>query len=66
MNETVEQPTNTPTAKVAAASVAAAVSILIVFAAGELGFEITAEAASALTTVLAFVAGYFKRERATP
>lgn len=64
MTDTIEQPTNTPTTKIAAASAAGAVATLAVFIAGQFGLEITPEAAAAFATVLAFVAGYFKRERA--
>ena len=46
--------------KVVAGSLAGAVSILIVFFLGQVGVEVTAEVASAITTVLAFAAGYIK------
>jgi hypothetical protein len=47
-----------PTNKVTAATAAGALSILLVYVLGEVGVEISTEAASAITTLLAFVAGY--------
>lgn len=58
----MEQPSNAPTAKVTAASAAGAFSILVVFLLGEFDVHISPEAAAAITTLLAFVGGYFKRE----
>jgi hypothetical protein len=51
-----------PKPKVAAGGIAGALSILVVFAAGQFGLEIPPEVASALTVVVAFIAGYFKSE----
>lgn len=59
-----EQPTNTPTRKVTAAGAGGGAGILIVFVAGQFGLDMSPEVASAITTLLAFVAGYFKREAA--
>jgi hypothetical protein len=52
-----------PTRKVSAAGAAGAVTILVVFIAGQFGLEVPPEAAAALTTLLAFAAGYARRER---
>ena len=51
-----------PTNKVAAGTLAAAVSVLLVWVLG-IWVEVPAEVASALTTVLGFVAAYFVPER---
>lgn len=63
MSETVDQHGMTPTAKVTAASAAGATAVLIVYLAGLFGVELGPEAGAALATLLAFAAGYFKRER---
>lgn len=44
--------------KVAAASIAGAVTVVVVFVAEQLGLSVPAEVASALTTILSFAAGY--------
>ena len=46
--------------KVAAAGVAGAVGTLLIFLLEQVGVDLTAEAAAALVTVLAFAAGYLK------
>ena len=46
--------------KVAAGSLAGAITILIVFVADKFGLEVPAEVASAFTVVLSFAAGYLK------
>jgi hypothetical protein len=46
--------------KVGAATVAGAGSIVIVFALGSLGVSVPPEVASAISTILAFAAGYLK------
>lgn len=46
--------------KVAASSLAGAVTILLVFAADKFGLEVPAEVASAITVVLSFIAGYLR------
>lgn len=46
--------------KVQSAGLAGAVSVLVVFVATQLGLDISPEVSSALTTVLAFAAGYLK------
>jgi len=58
----MNQPTSAPTAKVAAGGAAGAATVLIVFIAGQLGLEIPAEAASALTVLIGFAAAYFRKE----
>jgi hypothetical protein len=59
----MDQPTLKPTNKVSAATAAGAASILLVFVLGELGVDLTSEAAAAVATLLAFAGGYFTRER---
>lgn len=49
-----------PTPKMAASVIAGAVTVLIVWALKEYGnTQIPGEAASAMTTVISFIAGYF-------
>lgn len=57
------EPTNVPQPKLVAAGVAGAVTILVVFAVNLIwpDVEIPAEASSAFTVVISFIAGYFKR-----
>ena len=47
--------------KVAAGGAAGAFTILLVWVLGELGVSVPAEAASAITTLVSFIAGYLKR-----
>lgn len=65
MAETVEQPTAAPTRKVTAAGLGGALTVIIVFVINSLGTEVPGEVASAITTVVTFLAGYFIKERAT-
>lgn len=65
MSDTIEQPSNAPTNKVAAATVGGAAATLLAFILGELDVHLTPEAGAALATLFAFAAGYFKRERVT-
>lgn len=58
----MNQDSPAPTNKVAAAGAAGALSVLIVFIAGQLGLEIPPEAAAAITTLLSFGAGYMRLE----
>lgn len=51
-----------PSEKMSAAGLAGAVSVLVVFVAGAAGLEVPPGVAAALTSVLAFAAGYVKRE----
>lgn len=48
-----------PVAKVTAGALAGAVTVILVWVAGLAGVEIPPEVASAITTVLSFIAGYF-------
>lgn len=48
--------------KVTAATIAAAVTTLIAFAATGLGVELPAEVQGAVTTILVFAAGYLRAE----
>lgn len=54
--------TNAPDTKVKAGGAAGAATILVVFIAGQLGLELSPEVAAAITTLITFVAAYFKRE----
>jgi hypothetical protein len=58
----MDQPSAAPSDKVTAAGAAGAASVLVVFVAGQLGLEVGPEAAAAIATLFAFVAGYVKRE----
>lgn len=46
--------------KTAAAGIAGAVTLVIVFVLGRLGVEIPADVASAITVIIAFAAAYLK------
>jgi hypothetical protein len=52
-----------PTSKVTYATAGGAAGLVIVFVARQFGLEMEPEVAAAVTTLLAFVAGYFKREK---
>lgn len=58
---TYNQPTAAPTSKVAAAGIGGSIAIVLIWLAGQFGVELTAEVASALTALIAFAAGYFKK-----
>lgn len=49
-----------PVAKVTAAALAGAVSVILIWILGLLGVDVPPEVASAFTTVLSFAAGYLK------
>lgn len=49
-----------PRPKVAAAGIAGACTVILVWLAGLAGVEVPSEVASALTALLAFAAGYLK------
>lgn len=58
-----DQPTNVPTNKVAAAGVAGAVTVIVVYLVKQfLGVDIPAEVASSFTAIVAFMSGYIVRE----
>lgn len=63
-DETVNQPTSAPTNKVLAAGAAGAFSVVLVYTLSEFGIDMPAEVASAITTLLAFGAGYMTKNRA--
>lgn len=46
--------------KTTAAGIAGAVTLVIVFVLGQLGVEVPADVAAAVTTILAFAAAYLK------
>lgn len=50
-----------PQPKVVAGGVAGAFTILLVWVLGTLGVDVPAEASSAITTLVSFVAGYLKK-----
>jgi hypothetical protein len=58
----MNQPTLQPTNKVTAAGIGGSVSVVLIYVAGLLGLEIPPEVASAVTAIVAFVAGYWVRE----
>lgn len=53
-----------PTRKVASASAGGAAAVLITFIAGQFGVDVPPEAAAAIATLLAFVGGFYTREKA--
>ena len=58
--------TATPTPKMAAAGITGAVAIVLVWLAGLFGLEVPPEVAAAVAAILAFGAGYFKRDATSP
>lgn len=52
-----------PRPKVVAGTIAGAVTVIVVWAAGRFGLEMPPEVAAATTTVLAFGAGYLQPDR---
>jgi len=64
MATSYNQPTSQPTAKVAAAGIGGSITIIIVYLVQTLfNTEIPPEVASALTALIAFLSGYFVREK---
>lgn len=63
MAKLVNQSSAAPTEKVAAAGIAGSLTVLLVWLAGQAGIEVPPEVASAVTTLVAFVAGYLKRNK---
>lgn len=63
MAEPYNQPTSSPTQKVAAAGIGGAITILVVYLV-KLFFnvDVPAEVASAFTAIVSFLSGYFVRE----
>jgi putative flippase GtrA len=57
-DDVYEQPTKVPTRKVAAGSLAAALSFLLVWVLG-IWFDVPAEAASSFTTIIGFLVAFF-------
>jgi len=60
----INQPTAVPTAKVAAAGIGGSVSIVLIWILSQLGIDMPAEVASAITAIVSFAAGYLVQERA--
>ncbi len=54
-------PGQKPVAKVAAAGVSGALAVVLIFVAGALGLDMSAEVGASFATLAAFVAGYLKR-----
>lgn len=61
----MNQQSNAPTAKVAATTVAGAVTLVLVWIAGMLGLEVPPEVSSAVTLLIAAAAGYLTPSRTT-
>ena len=61
--ETYNQPTSTPTQKVAAGGIGGALSIVLIYVVGLLGLDMPPEVASAVTAIVSFLAGYIVKER---
>lgn len=58
------QPTSSPTQKVAAAGIGGAITVVLVYAINMLfNIEVPAEVAAALTAIVSFLSGYFVREK---
>lgn len=55
---------NAPTAKMTSVGTTGAVMVLIIWAAGYFGFEVSAEVAAALTIVAGWLAGYITDDTA--
>ena len=57
-----DQPTAAPTNKVAAAGIAGAISVLVIYLASALfGIELPTGVGESIAVIVAFVAAYFKR-----
>ena len=56
---------NLPNKKVTAGSTGGAITVLIVWAAGQFGIEVPPEIAAVLTTLVSSLAGYFTPETIT-
>ena len=59
----INQASLVPTSKVASGGLAGGLTVVLVFVAGQMGLEIPAEVASAITTVIAFAASYFIKDK---
>jgi len=63
MAEPYNQPTGTPTQKVAAAGIGGALSVLVVYLIQAIfNVEIPAEVSSAITAIVSFASGYLIRD----
>ncbi len=63
MATSYNQPTSTPTQKVAAAGIAGAVTVVLVYLVQAIfNIEIPAEVSSAITAIVAFASGYLIKE----
>ncbi len=63
VREPRNQPSPLPTRKVTAGALAGAVTVIGVAVAEAFGLVVPAEVASSVTTVLAFIASYFVKDR---
>jgi len=61
----VNQPSPWPVAKVAASGLGGSAATVLVWAATEVGVDMPVPVAGAIVTLVAFVAGYFKRAAAS-
>lgn len=62
-----DQPSAVPVPKIAAAGIAGALSVVVVWAAGQFTqVDIPPEVASAMTTIVSFIAGYLTRDKKPP
>ena len=52
----------TPSRKVGSGALAGALSIVLVWVLGQLGYSLPAEVSSGLTTIVTFITSYFVRE----
>ena len=59
----INQPSVTPTTKVAAGGVAGAITVLLVWILGMFNVAVPPEVSSAFTVIISFAASYFVRER---
>lgn len=61
--KSINQPSKAPTTKVAAGSLAGALTVLLVWVLGLLHVPVPPEVASALTVVISFITSYTVRQR---
>jgi hypothetical protein len=61
--QTVTQPSNAPTTKVAAGGAAGALTVLLVWILGLLHVPVPPEVASAITVIISFITSYLVKQR---
>ncbi len=57
-----DQVDNTPVPKMQAAGIAGSITVVLIFILGQIDFEVPPEVASAVTVIISFLAGYFRRD----